>query len=145
MAALGGNSLDSGVACASVAHCVAAGEYAVNGNGNLGAYVMTEVPARPTSTLTGLSTGTVVYGKEQAERISVKVTARLGLPPGRVVVWGAGSSKAVCTIALKSGKGSCLLTPKELRTGTYHLVARYSASAAYLQSTSATKTLMVKK
>jgi hypothetical protein len=105
--------------------------------------VLAELPARATGTLIGLSAGKVVYGREQAERVSVKVTAHLGFPPGRVVVWAG--PKAVCAIALKSGKGSCLLTAKELGTGTYHLVARYSASAPYLQSTSGPKTLVVEK
>ena len=112
-------------------------------HGGLGAFVLTELPVRVTGTLIGLSAGTVAYGKEQAERVSVKVTAHVGFPPGRVVVWAG--PKAVCAIALKSGKGSCLLTAKELGPGTYHLVARYSASAPYLQSTSAPATLVVKK
>ncbi len=103
----------------------------------------TEVPVQPTGTLIGLSTGTVVYGREQAERVSVKVTAHLGVPTGRVVVWAG--SKAVCAIPLRSGKGSCLLTAKELGTGKYHLKASYSATAPYEQSTSVLRTLVVKK
>jgi hypothetical protein len=139
-----GFGLPNGLACASAANCLTGGLYAVSGaHGGVGAFVQTELPARVTGTLIGLSAGTVAYGEEQAERVSVKVTAHLGFPPGRVVVWAG--QKAVCAIALKSGKGSCLLTAKELGTGTYHLVARYSASAPYLQSTSAPATLVVKK
>jgi len=139
-----GFTLADGLACASAANCVTGGEYAVAGaQGGIGAFVLTEVPVQPTGTLIGLSTGTVVYGREQAERVSVKVTAHLGVPTGRVVVWAG--SKTVCAIALTSGKGSCLLTAKELGTGTYHLVARYSASAQYAQSTSVPRTLVVKK
>jgi hypothetical protein len=139
-----GVGLPSGLACASAANCLAGGLYSVSGaHGGVGAFELTELPARVTGTLIGLSAGTVVYGREQAERVSVKVTAHLEFPPGRVVVWAG--PKAVCAIALKSGKGSCLLTAKELGTGTYHLVARYSASAPYLQSTSGPKTLVVKK
>ena len=121
------------------------GEYAVAGaRGGIGAFVLTEVPVQPTGTLIGLSAGTVHYGREQAERVAVKVvTAHLGIPTGRVVVWAG--SKAVCAIPLTSGKGSCLLTAKELSTGTYHLVARYAATAPYAQSTSVPRTLVVTK
>jgi len=146
LAALGtsGFGLFGNLACASPANCLTGGSYDVSGaHGGAGAFELTELPARSTGTLIGLSAGTVVYGKEQAGRVSVKVTAGLGFPPGRVVVWAG--PKAVCAIALKSGQGSCLLTAKELGTGTYHLVARYSATAPYLQSTSAPKTLVVKK
>lgn len=141
----GGFTFANGLACASAANCLTGGEYVTAAaQGGLGAFVLAEVPVQPTGTLIGLSTGTVVYGREQAERVSVKVvTAHLGIPTGRVVVWAG--SKAVCTIPLTSGKGSCLLTAKELRTGTYHLVARYSASAPYAASTSVTRTLVVKK
>jgi hypothetical protein len=51
-------------------------------------------------------------------------------------IWAAGIAES---------QGSCLLTARQLGTGTYHLVARYSASAPYLQSTSAPRTLVVKK
>ena len=105
-------------------------------------FVLAEVPVQPTGTLIGLSTGTVVYGREQAERVSVKVTAHLAVPRGGLS-WAG--SKAVCSIPLKTGKGSCLLTAKELRPGKYHLQARYSASAPYAQSTSVLRTLVVKK
>jgi Bacterial Ig-like domain (group 3) len=141
----GGFTFASGLACASAANCLTGGEYAAAGaHGGIGAFVLTEVPVQPTGTLIGLSTGTVHYGREQAERVAVKVvTAHLGIPTGRVVVWAG--TKAVCVIPLTSGKGSCLLTAKELRTGTYHLVARYSATAPYAQSTSVARTLVVKK
>ena len=140
----GGFTFATGLACASAANCLVGGGYmAAGAPGGIGAFVLTEVPVRPTGTLIGLSTGTVVYGKEQAERVSVKVESHLGVPPGRVVVWAG--SKAVCAIPLKAGKGSCLLTAKELRPGKYHLVARYSANAPYAQSTSVLRTLVVKK
>jgi hypothetical protein len=138
-----GFAVATGLACASAANCVTGGEYAAGAPGGTGAFVATEVPVQPTGTLIGLSTGTVVYGREQAERVSVKVTAHLGVPTGRVVVWAG--SKAVCTIPLRSGKGSCLLTPKELGPGKYHLKASYAATAPYAQSTSVLKTLVVKK
>ena len=138
-----GFTVATGLACASPANCVTGGEYIAGALGGIGAFVATEVPVQPTGTLIGLSTGTVVYGREQAERVSVKVTAHLGVPAGRVVVWAG--SKAVCAIPLRSGKGSCLLTAKELGPGKYHLKASYSASAPYLQSTSAPTTLVVKK
>ncbi|MCW2935284.1 MAG: hypothetical protein JWM19_6246, partial [Actinomycetia bacterium] len=68
----------TGLACASAANCLAGGPYSVTGShGGLGAFELTELPVRPTGTLIGLSAGTVVYGTEQAERVSVKVTAHL--------------------------------------------------------------------
>ncbi|MCW2934041.1 MAG: hypothetical protein JWM19_5003, partial [Actinomycetia bacterium] len=80
LAALGSSriAVPSALACASAANCLSGGLYEVSGaHGGVGAFELTELPVRPTGTLIGLSAGTVVYGTEQAERVSVKVTAHL--------------------------------------------------------------------
>jgi hypothetical protein len=49
----------------------------------------------------------------------------------------------VCTITLKAGKGSCALTAKELKSGTYHLSASYPGKGGFSASASAARTLKV--
>ena len=50
---------------------------------------------------------------------------------------------SVCVIRLVSGVGSCRLTSKKLKPGTYHLVARYPGNPNYLASASPNQTLTV--
>ncbi len=85
----------------------------------------------------------VVYGHEQAERLSVSVSPRFrGAPPtGTVTV--KSSTGALCVITLSSGKGSCRLSPKQLEPRTYSLVATYGGSSNFKSSTSAKKKLTV--
>jgi hypothetical protein len=54
----------------------------------------------------------------------------------------AGSA-TVCTIILASGKGSCGLTARKLRSGTYRMIASYPANRGFLGSASGKKTLTV--
>jgi hypothetical protein len=54
----------------------------------------------------------------------------------------AGST-TVCLITVSSGHGTCTLSAKALKPGTYHLVASYPGNAIYLASASASKTLNV--
>jgi hypothetical protein len=54
-------------------------------------------------------------------------------------------SAIVCTITLKSGKGTCTLSATKLKTGSYHLVADYAGNSDFNGSTSATKTVTVVK
>ena len=51
--------------------------------------------------------------------------------------------KTVCTITLSKGTGSCTLSVKALRTGTYRLAASYGGDGNYLSSGPGTKTLKV--
>jgi hypothetical protein len=48
-------------------------------------------------------------------------------------------------IKLSSGKGSCTLSAKRLKAGTYRLVATYSGNKNFKGSTSAKETLTVAK
>ena len=55
------------------------------------------------------------------------------------------SAATLCVIKLKSAKGSCNLSSKKLKAGTYHLVATYGGNKNYKGSTSAKVTLTVAK
>jgi len=46
-------------------------------------------------------------------------------------------------ITLKDGRGSCALTAKKLRVGTYHVAAHYGGSALFAKSASGKVTLTV--
>jgi hypothetical protein len=92
-----------------------------------------------------LSATRVTYGHEQVEHLSVTVSPQYSgiTPTGSVTI--KVSARTLCVIKLKSGKGSCMLSPKRLKAGTYHLVATYSGSANYKGSISAKETLTVAK
>ena len=103
-------------------------------------------PAKATSkTSLKLSSKKVTYGDEQAEHLSVTVSPQYSgiTPTGSVTI--KVSARTLCVIKLKSGKGSCMLSPKRLNAGTYHLVAAYGGSANFKGSTSAKETLTVVK
>jgi hypothetical protein len=96
-----------------------------------------------TKTALKLSAVKVIYGHEQAGQLSVTVSPQYPgkTPTGRVTV--KTSTGALCAITLSSGKGSCTLSAKRLKVGTYHLFATYGGSTRFDGSTSATKTLTV--
>jgi Bacterial Ig-like domain (group 3) len=95
-----------------------------------------------TKTRLALSTSSVTYGHEQAERLSVAVTPQFaGTPAGTVSV--KSGTRTICTFVLRSGKGSCALTAKQLRPGTYRLTASYPGKGGFTGSTSASRTLRV--
>lgn len=96
-----------------------------------------------TSTRLKPSAGTVTYGDEQAERLTVTVIPRYaGTATGTVTV--KTGSTTVCTIRLTSARtAACTLTAKELAPGTYALIARYPGSADFTASTSGKATLKV--
>jgi hypothetical protein len=136
----GGEAEVDSVSCASVGSCAAGGSFI--GAAGTEAFVVTGSITQATSTGMSLSMAKVTYGHEQSERISVTVKAPYsGTPTGTVTV-KAGST-TVCTITLTSGKGACTLTARELRPGTYHLIASYPANRDFLGSASAKKTLTV--
>jgi hypothetical protein len=80
-------------------------------------------------TVLTLSATKVPYGDEQVEKLSVTVSPEFAgpTPTGKVTI---GESKTtLCVITLSSGKGSCSLSAKEIKTaGTHHLVATYGGS-----------------
>ena len=101
--------------------------------------------AKATSKTTlSLSSAKVTYGKEQAERLKVTVAPRYGgTPTGRVTIKSGATT--ICAITLARGQGGCTLTARQLRAGTYHLVAAYPGSGDFTGSASAAKTLTVVK
>jgi hypothetical protein len=89
-----------------------------------------------------LSAAKISYGHEQVERLSVTVSPQFsGSPTGRVRI--GASTTTLCEISLSSAKGSCTLSPKKLKAGTYHLVAFYGGSRNFIGSTSATETISI--
>jgi hypothetical protein len=97
-----------------------------------------------TSTTLALSAAKVAFGHEQAERLSVQVTAATGASPTGQVAIKAGTS-GICTITLANGKGSCTLTASKLAVGTHQLTATYNGDGTHTRSTSPKKTLTVTK
>jgi hypothetical protein len=90
-----------------------------------------------------LSATKVTYGHEQTEHLSVRVSPEFArtTPTGTVRV--KQSTRTLCVITLKSAKGSCKLSAKRLKVGTYHPVATYGGSTNFKGSTSAKETLRV--
>jgi len=135
----GGDARVNSVSCPSVGSCAAAGDFF--GAAGTEVFVVSGSIIQPTSTAMSLSTDRVTYGHEQSERISVTVMARYsGTPTGTVTVKAGGT---ICSITLVSGKGSCKLAARQLRPGTYHLIASYPGNHDFLGSASARKTLTV--
>jgi len=95
-----------------------------------------------TRTRLALSTSSVTFGQERAERLSVTVAPQFGGTPAGTVRLKTGE-RTVCTIVLKSDKGSCRLTAKELKPGTYRLTANYPGKGGFTGSASAPRTLKV--
>ncbi len=102
----------------------------------------TVVPAASTTRL-ALSSGRVAYGHEGAEKLSVTVSARSSalVPTGRVTI--SAGSITVCAVSLVAGKGHCALGARELRRGTYELVAHFAGNADLGSSTSLRSRLVV--
>ncbi len=102
------------------------------------------VASAPTTTSLVVSPDQVTYGHEQAEHLSVTVSPRFrgSVPTGRVTV--KASTGTLCLIRLRSGKGSCRLSPKKLKARTYRISATYDGSMSFKDSTSV-KTLTVAK
>ncbi len=92
-----------------------------------------------------LSATKVVYGHEQVERLSVTVSPQYSgsTPSGRVTIRESGAT--LCTITLPSGRGTCTLSPKKLKPGTYHPVATYGGSTDFKGSTSVKEVFTVTK
>ena len=128
------------VSCLSPLACTATGTYGSYG----GVSVFVVSTKASTATTESLSAAKVTDGREQAERVSVAVTAKTGGPPAGKVTVRAGSA-ALCVITLRSGKGSCTLTARRLRPGTYRLAAAYPGSPDFARSASRAKTLTVVK
>lgn len=102
---------------------------------------VTIVKGSDTTRLT-LSKAVVVYGHENAERLSVTVSPQYhGTPGGRVTVKAGATT--LCVITVRAGAGGCVLTARQLRAGTYPAVASYGGSASFKGSASAREFLKV--
>ncbi len=115
----GGISAVTGLSCASVGRCAIVGYYYA-GADDQQPFVALGSIAVPTSAALTLSAGTVVYGHEQSEKLSVKVTAANFEPLSGTVPVKAGST-VVCTITLTNGAGSCQAGQVEAQGG--HVLA----------------------
>jgi hypothetical protein len=113
--------------------------------GNDSAQKLLIVAKATSKTTLKLSAANVTYGGEHAERLSVTVSGQgKGLvPTGTVTI--AASSTVICSINLTMGKGSCLLSAKQLAAGRYSLVATYAGATDFLGSTSTKQSLAVVK
>jgi hypothetical protein len=107
------------------------------------AAALTVAKANSKTTLS-LSAAKVTYGHEQAEHLTVTVTAQYSGTPGGKVTIKTGTV-TVCVITLASGKGSCTLTARQFPAGTRTLVAGYPGSSDFTSSASARQTLTVVK
>jgi hypothetical protein len=135
-----GDGLFINLSCAAVATCAVAGRYEENNVGD-GGFVLAEIPLKATASAIHLSAARLTFGREQSGKIAVKVTATSGTPGGILRV--LSGTRAICTITLRSGVGSCTLTARRLAKGTYHLVASYPATFGFAASSSRPATLTV--
>ena len=124
----------------TVAAVNAAGTGAPSGPSNL-----VTVPKATTTTNFGLTATRLTYGHEQVDHLAVTVLSRYtgSRPTGTVMV--NESTTTLCRIKLTSGKGSCRLSGKKLKVGTYQLVATYGGSTIFTGSISAKETVTVTK
>jgi Bacterial Ig-like domain (group 3) len=137
----GGSAQVDTVSCATADYC-AAGGYYTDKSGAKQAFLVDETSAvAATATTASLSAASVSYGREQAERISVAVTARLGTPSGSVAV--KSGRITVCVARLAGGKGSCTVPATESGAGRVTLTAAYGGAAGFAASTSSARTFTV--
>jgi hypothetical protein len=88
----------------------------------------------------------IVYGHENAERISVTVTSPAGTPPGTVRVTANSNEITICAITLRSGKGSCTLGRKQLKPNySYSFAGTYLGAASFASSASNAESVGVNK
>jgi hypothetical protein len=137
----GGSTRTWQVSCASTGNCALGGQFD-DTHGHPHAFLADESTA--TTTALGLSGARIKFGHEQSEKLSVKVEPRTGGTPSGKVTMLAGGTK-ICAIKLAAGKGSCALSARQLKPGSYQLTAAYGGSQAYAGSASAKKTLTVTK
>jgi hypothetical protein len=92
-----------------------------------------------------LSVAKVTVGDEQRAQFSVTVSPEFAgsVASGSVTV--KSSTKRLCVIKLSAGQGSCRLSSRRLRSGTYSVVARYGGNKNLKPSMSTAATLTVVK
>jgi hypothetical protein len=133
----------AGVSCAAVGYCSAGGGYSNDYGQHYQAVVEDETPVLPTATTASLSATKVAYGHEQSEKVSVAVSATLGIPGGKATV--KSGSTTVCTATLASGKGSCTVAATKFGPGTVKVTASYGGATGFASSSAAEKSFSVAK
>jgi hypothetical protein len=125
--------LVSAVSCPAAGACLASGNEVAPGNeaGSL-EWVLAKSVAASSLTAVSLAKKTVSYGDEEAE----KVTARSArpVPPRPARSPSPPAAKATA---------SCSLSPKRLKPGSYHLVAKYRGDSNFNGSSSGAKSLTI--
>jgi len=103
---------------------------------------VTVSPATTSTTLT-VSATSVSYGDEQVARFHVTVSPQYPgtTPDGTVTI--RESTTTLCTIQLRSARGSCRLAATTLPRGNYHLAATYNGNPNFDPSKSAKQSLTV--
>jgi hypothetical protein len=141
--ATGGQAEVNGLSCSTAGNCGLVGDYTTM-TGSQQPFVVSGWVDAPTATTMALSAASVVYGREQAERVSVSVDDVLGTIPAGTVTIKAGETVA-CTAALKAGKGSCTVPAAKFGPGAVHLAAFYGGGVSFQTSQSFTHAFTVKK
>ncbi len=141
--ATGGQAEVNGLSCSTSGTCGLVGDYTTM-TGSQQPFVVSGWVEAPTATAVALSAASVVYGREQAERVSVSVYDVPGTVPAGTVTIKAGNIVA-CTTALKSGKGSCTVPAAKFGPGAIHVAAFYGGGISFQTSQSFTHTFTVKK
>jgi hypothetical protein len=91
------------------------------------------ITQEPTRTAVALSTAKATFGREQAERISVRVRPRTsGTPTGQVTI--KSGSTVVCAATLMDGKATCSPRATTLRPGADRLTASYAGDSTFAAS-----------
>jgi hypothetical protein len=139
----GGQAEVNGLSCSTSGTCGLVGDYFTM-TGSQQPFVVSGWVDAPTATTMALSAASVVYGREQAERVSVSVADVLGTVPTGTVTIKAGNTVA-CTAPLKSGKGSCTVPAAKFGPGAVHLAAFYGGGISFQTSQSFTHAFTVQK
>jgi hypothetical protein len=141
--ATGGQAEVNGLSCSTSGNCGLVGDYFTM-SGSQQPFVVSGWVNAPTATAMALSAASVVYGREQTERVSVSVDDVLGTVPTGTVTIKAGDTVA-CTVPLKGGKGSCTVPAAKFGPGAVHLAAFYGGGISFQTSQSFTHAFTVKK
>jgi hypothetical protein len=141
------DSVVTDVSCTTGGFCGATGDdvETYNGKAYQASFLVNRALQAPTTTVLRLSASRVTDGREQSEKLTITVTPKYGGTPAGPVTVRAGSATACVITLTKTRTASCTLTAKRLGPGTYHLVARYAASALDAGSASAAKNLTIEK
>jgi WD40 repeat protein len=95
-------------------------------------------------TSVSISRTRLAYGQERSEKLSVTVAPQYaGVPAGKVIV-RAGKA-TICVLTLRSGRGTCRFSARQLRPGKYHLTAAYAGNRNFDASSGSSVLITVRK